>query len=141
MTASGATPCSTQRSSASVRHSSVSAPLHNRTAGSKPHFVGSSSTPSVTPSRASQAASTAVSIAFNFFAGMYLAEGVRRSAGDDAVVIIGIALRLHQRLPPAVRATGEIRALRPVAIERLDDQLGFFGHFVNRAIAVIRNLF
>src|SRR6185295_11399258 len=57
----------------SVRHESDSVPLQSNTEGSKPHFVGSSSTPSFTPSRASHEASAAASMAFNLAGGMKLA--------------------------------------------------------------------
>src|ERR1700757_3267006 len=43
-----------------VRHWSLSAPLHRRVSGSKWHLLGSPIRPSFTPSRASQAASTAL---------------------------------------------------------------------------------
>ena len=40
-----------------------------------------------------------------------------RRAGDDAVVVGGVALRFHQRLSAAVRARGEVRPSRGLAVE------------------------
>ena len=48
----------------------------------------------------------------------------RRRAGGDAVEILGMALRLHESLAPAVGAADEIGATRPLAVEGRHDRLG-----------------
>src|SRR5690348_13291680 len=47
---------------------------------------------------------------------LYARRGPIGRAGDDAVVIVGEALRLYQRLPPASRAAVPIRARWPLAV-------------------------
>ena len=47
-----------------------------------------------------------------------------RSPGDDAVVVVRIAQRLHQRRTPAVGAAPQVRVLHRPAVELLDDALG-----------------
>jgi hypothetical protein len=54
-----------------------------------------------------------------------MCEEVGPRADDDAVEIVRIALRFHQRFVAALRATIEIRALRRLAHERCDDRVGF----------------
>src|SRR5580704_8068881 len=65
---------------------------------------------------------------------------IGRRAGHDAVKIGRIALRLHQRLAPAVRAGIEIRALRRRSIKRKYYAFGSLSRFMNRAIPEVRNL-
>src|SRR5690606_6292392 len=45
-------------------------------------------------------------------------------AGDDAVEVVGVALGLHQRLPAAVGATGEVGVLGRLPVVGLGDRLG-----------------
>ena len=52
---------------------------------------------------------------------------MRRRADQHAVVVVGEALDLHQRLAAAVRARAEIRVLDSLAVERPDDVLGARG--------------
>ena len=66
---------------------------------------------------------------------------VRRIAGDDAVVVVGIALRFGQRLLAAGGAADEIRLVGEAAAGVADDQLGRLGHHVHRAVAVVDQLF
>ena len=61
-------------------------------------------------------------------------------AGDDAVVILGIALGFHQRLAAAVGARAEVGTLGSLAVEGVQDGLGFHGRFVNGAIAEVGDL-
>src|SRR5205807_6966178 len=63
------------------------------------------------------------------------------SAGQDAVVIGGIALGFHQCLAAAVRTAKKIRKTRSVGKARLDDLLGDFGHDMDGAVAEVRDLF
>ena len=62
-------------------------------------------------------------------------------AGDDAVVIVGVALRFHQGLAAAVGAGAEIGPFGIVAVEGVQDGLGFHGGLVNGAIAEVGDLF
>src|SRR5262249_59886806 len=66
---------------------------------------------------------------------------VRQECGwrtsKDAVVVGGKALRLHQRLPPAVRAAREIGMLLLVAVERVDDHFSDLGHLMEGAVAKV----
>ena len=92
-------------------------------------------TPSLTPSIVSQAATAAAVAAANLHAGtkllrlehhqraphlldVQLRPVDRGRAGEDAVVVGGVALRFHQALPPAGRAAVEVRVARRVAVER-----------------------
>ena len=61
-------------------------------------------------------------------------------AGDDAVVILGVALGFHERLAAAVGAGAEVGALRALAVEGVQDGLGFHGRFVDGAIAEVGDL-
>src|ERR1039458_747949 len=61
-------------------------------------------------------------------------------ARDDAIVILGVALGFHQRLAAAVGAGAEVRALGVLAVEGVQDGLGFHGRFVNGAMAEVGNL-
>src|SRR5579884_2700084 len=65
---------------------------------------------------------------------------VRRSAGEDTIVVFRIPLRFHQRLAPAVRAASKIGMLRLLLVERGNRLLGDVGHHVNRAVAEIDDL-
>jgi hypothetical protein len=65
---------------------------------------------------------------------------IRRSAGDDGVVVSRIALRLGQRLPPPGRAAIEVRLPRATSVEGIDDGLGRAGHFMNRAFLEVDEL-
>ena len=64
----------------------------------------------------------------------------RRIAGDDAVEIVGIALRFDQRLAAAGRAGVEIRARRARVVVRGDDRLCGHGHLVNRSMSEVHEL-
>jgi hypothetical protein len=81
-------------------------------------------TPSVTPSRASHAAMAPLG-----------------RAGDDAVVVVRVPLRLHQPLPSSGRTADEVRQARRIAVEGFDDGLRLDGGFVDRAIAEIDHQF
>ena len=59
---------------------------------------------------------------------------VRRIAGDDAVVVVGKALRLGERLMPAARAADEVRVIGKAAGMVAHDQFRVLGHHVNRSI-------
>src|SRR5215470_15709537 len=61
-------------------------------------------------------------------------------SGEDAVVIIWIALRFHQGLAAAIRTTQKIGILRSFAEARADDFLGDGGHSVNRTVAEVGDL-
>ena len=61
-------------------------------------------------------------------------------SGDDALEILGKALRLHERLPAAARAAGEVRQALPHAVERGDRGFTLERRFVHRAIAEIDQL-
>src|SRR5438128_8844187 len=65
---------------------------------------------------------------------------IRGRAGDDAVVIVRVALGFHQSLASAVRAGVEIGALWRGAIERPDDGLGVYRCFVDGAMPEIDDL-
>ena len=87
-------------------------------------------------------------------AGRILVRGLRRGdelqafggaivagiARDDALEILGIALRLHERLPAAARAARKIREPRLRAIKRGDGGLALYRRLVHRAIAEIDQL-
>src|SRR5207247_1268681 len=62
---------------------------------------------------------------------------VGRCPDDDAIVVVGEALRFHERLPAAVRASAEVGTPGTVAVEGADDRLGPLGRFVARAIPEI----
>ena len=65
---------------------------------------------------------------------------VRWRAGDDAVVVLGISLGLHQCLTAFIRARTEIGVLRSFAVKCLDDRLrghcGFMNGEIDRLIRV-----
>lgn len=60
-------------------------------------------------------------------------------AGDDAVEIIGIALRHLKRLTPAIRAAGEVSALGWAAIAGDQQRLGGLARAVDRGVRVVRD--
>ncbi len=64
-------------------------------------------------------------------------ESIDRCAGDDAVVIVGEALRLHQALAAPERAAVEIPVVGRTCIEARDDGLGLGRHLVDGAIAEV----
>jgi len=61
-------------------------------------------------------------------------------AGDDAVVVGGIALGLHHRHPPAGRAPVEIRVLHRLRVIRPRECLAGHGDVVFRAIKEVGDL-
>jgi hypothetical protein len=61
----------------------------------------------------------------------------RRRAGDDAVVVLGITLRLHERLSSARRATTEIRVRRGLAVQGLGQGFTGHAHLVDAEMAVV----
>ena len=65
---------------------------------------------------------------------------VRRRADEDAVVVLGEALDLHQRLAAAVRAGAEVRMLDRLAVEGADDVLRARGLQVLAAPAEVGDL-
>ena len=132
-------------------------PLHSSAAGLNWQRSGLSMTPSFTPSLASQDWSAAASMAGSFdwrnvrrrvghrlrdpdAVGEEVRPVVGGRAGDDAVVVGGEALRLHERLAAAVRAGIEVRALGRAAVERRDGRFRCDGGFVDRAIAEVDDL-
>ena len=62
---------------------------------------------------------------------------VRRIAGDDAVVVVRVALRLGHRLVAAGRAADEVRRVGEPALRVADDQLRRVGHHVDRAVGPV----
>jgi hypothetical protein len=64
-------------------------------------------------------------------------EAKHGRAGDDTVVVVGVALRRHETLAAARRAAVEIRVLRRSPVVCFDDGLRFERHLVNRTIAVV----
>ncbi len=58
-------------------------------------------------------------------------------AGDDAVVVVGIALRFLQPLLAARRASVPVGISRVLVVERRDDGLGLERHLVHRAISEV----
>src|SRR6185295_16455495 len=59
------------------------------------------------------------------------APRVRRRARQEAVEVLGEALRLHQRLAAAVRAAREVGTRGPLAVERLGRRLRSPSHLVD----------
>ena len=62
-------------------------------------------------------------------------------ARQNSVVILGIALRLHQRLAAAIGTVCEIRMFRSVSVEGFHGGFAERGHFVNRAVGEIDESF
>src|SRR6185295_7399436 len=67
-------------------------------------------------------------------------ELIRGRSRDQPVIIVGVSLGLHQRLPSSIRAAREVRLLWRAAIKRVDYRFGLLGHLVDRAMPVIDNL-
>jgi hypothetical protein len=65
---------------------------------------------------------------------------VRRGAGDDAVVVVGETLGLHERFMATVGAAGKVREPRRCAVEGRDDQLGGHRGDVVRPVAPVGDL-
>src|SRR3989304_2142792 len=61
-------------------------------------------------------------------------------AGDEAVEIVRIALRLHEGLPPAAGAAVEIRDARRAAVQRGDGRLALHGGIMDGPVAEIDQL-
>src|SRR5687768_2948978 len=61
-------------------------------------------------------------------------------AGDDAIVIFGVALSFHQGLPATVGARAEVGPLRRVTIECLHNRFPLHRCLVNRAMTVVDDL-
>src|SRR5207244_12838609 len=61
----------------------------------------------------------------------------RRAGGDDSIVVIRVALGLHQTLAATGRAADKIGIARGLAIECLCECLTHHGHFVNAEISII----
>ena len=64
-----------------------------------------------------------------------------RCAGDDAVEILRETLRFLECLSSTGRATIEVRELGAIAIVSRNDRLGLHGHFVDRPVAKVDQLF
>jgi hypothetical protein len=62
---------------------------------------------------------------------------VSRSASDDTVEVLRIALCLHERLASAARATNEVRETRSRGVRGGDDCFALNRSFVNGAIAEV----
>src|SRR6516164_4368476 len=60
-----------------------------------------------------------------------------RTGGDDAVVVLRIALRFHQSLATARRAAHEIGIARAFAVERLRQRLTHHGHLMDAEVRVV----
>ena len=111
--------------------------------------------PSLSPSRASQAASSGLVddriLGGRDVAGRILQHGggnpqgdcrpVRRRSGDDGVVVIGKFLRFLEALSPASRAAVPVGKSGRAAVEGLDDGLRLHGHFVLGAPREVDELF
>src|SRR5262245_65942847 len=65
---------------------------------------------------------------------------VRQRSGNDAVVVIGISLRFHQRHAAAGGATFEVGVLRVLVVEGFHNLLSFDGHLVRGAITEVDHL-
>src|SRR5215510_15296352 len=63
-----------------------------------------------------------------------------RRASDDAIVVVGVALGLHERLPTASRAPVEVGTLRIGSVEGVYDRFGLQRELVNRSISVVLDL-
>src|SRR5579871_1124515 len=63
-----------------------------------------------------------------------------RRSGDDAVIVFGISLRLHQGLATAVGAACKISLLRIFSVKGMNDGFGLYGHLVDAAISEIDDL-
>ena len=70
-----------------------------------------------------------------------MSDVVRRRAGDDAIVIVRVALRLREALLAASGAAVPIGEFRGRAVKRLDDQLRIRSHFMHGAIRPIDEFF
>src|SRR5581483_3624215 len=68
---------------------------------------------------------------------MEMGEVEGGSASENAVIIVGEPLRLHQGILAPGGAAGEIGALRSMAIERARDLLAPLRHQMDRAVAKI----
>ena len=120
---------------------------------------GSSISPSVTPSMASHFSTICDSTLFHRLRGerrrevlrigeqrLHVLDELRADAGeigrgragDDAVEVVGIALRFHQRLAAAVRAAVEVRARGRGAVVAADDRLRDLGDAVDRDVAEVQ---
>ena len=71
----------------------------------------------------------------------FVAAVVRGRAREDGVEVGGVALRFLERHAAAARAAGEVRQLRPDAVETGDRLLAVDGGEMLRAIAPIDDLF
>ena len=60
-----------------------------------------------------------------------------RTGGDDAVVVLGVALRFHQSLATARRAAHEIGSARGLAVERLRQRLTHHRHLMDAEVRVV----
>jgi hypothetical protein len=65
---------------------------------------------------------------------------VRERSGDDAVVVVRIALPFHERHASARRTTFEVGVLRAAVVEGLHDLLGLQRHLVRRTVAEVDHL-
>ena len=60
-----------------------------------------------------------------------------RTGGEDAVVVLRVALRLHQSLATARRAAHEIGIARGLAVERLRQRLAHHRHLVDAEVRIV----
>jgi hypothetical protein len=65
---------------------------------------------------------------------------IRECAGDDAVVVAGIALRGHDALSPARRAAFVIGIVEWLDVEHVDEPFRFHGHVMQRAVREVDDL-
>ena len=124
-----------------VRQFGPSAPAHCSVPGSKRQRMGSLTRPSLAPSSASQAAIGAIlqqlqlllrqvrlwracDDAVPDLAGHLMRPVVRGVAGEDAVEVGRVALRLHEPLFAAGRASAVVGVLGRLAVVGLQDRLG-----------------
>ena len=66
---------------------------------------------------------------------------IGRRPRQNPIVVLRKALCLHQRLPPSVRATPEIRMLHILPVVSLDRRLRYARHFVDSPVSEVRYLF
>jgi hypothetical protein len=78
---------------------------------------------------------------FRHEAESFVAAVVGRRTREDGVEVGGIALRFLKRHPPPARAAGEVRQLRPDAVEVRNRLFAVDGRQVHRAVTPVRNLF
>ena len=148
------TPCSRASTCEGVRQLLAATPLlHCRDFGSQSQRRGSVTTPSFRPSFASQADRTASCTSFicsigngrarrledlvSYHAARLHQQAVDRRAGDDAVIVIRIALGFHHAHASASGASLVVVLRRGATVITGDDLFAQHRHLVNGAVAEI----